>query len=281
MEICRRGCAVLIIVLGVGIICYPFFSDRLFERQAKKRIQENVSTGQMLQKEEIVEQIRSARAYNQGLLQGSGCKDPFSLQEKGNDTYDKILSCDNSGIMGYLTIPCISLEYPIYHGTDVAVLEKGIGHVQGSSFPVGGEGTHALLAGHSGVTHRRLFTDIENLKQGDMVCVNVLNEIYTYRVESLKVVAPDDLSQTEIEPDKDLLTLITCTPYGINSHRLLVRCVRYESQEKNNEMPPFECKTRSTYETNLFKDYLVTGAALIIMTGAFFVIFAKSRNQFK
>ena len=164
--------------------------------------------------------LENARAYNQSLLNRS---DSFSLTEELEKEYEKQLDVGDDGIMGYVEIPNINVSLPIYHGTDDSVLQIAVGHLEWSSLPVGGESTHCVLSGHRGLPSAKLFTNLDKLTEGDIFVIRVLDEVLSYEVDRIRIVEPDELDSLQIEEGKDLCTLVTCTPYGINTHRLLVR----------------------------------------------------------
>lgn len=213
---------ILVGVLAVGIclLLYPSFSDywnSFHQTTLVVRYAENVAD---MQAEEYGQIIGEARGYNERLAE-SGIH--WNLTEEEQEDYKKMLDIAGTGVMGYIRIPKISVLLPVYHGTSTTVLQTSIGHLEQSSLPVGGEGSHCLLSGHRGLPSARLFTDLDKLVEGDTFNINVLNETLTYEVDQIRIVEPDDLTQLEIVQGKDLCTLITCTPYGINTHRLLVR----------------------------------------------------------
>lgn len=222
---------VLIFLTGVSLLVYPTFSDwwnSLHQSRAIAAYVEQVNTLDDAQYETMLEQ---ADAYNQTLI---GKEDRYNLSDSELETYNSLLDVTGTGIMGYVVIPKINVRLPIYHGTDPAVLEIAIGHIAGSSLPVGGESTHCVLSGHRGLPSAKLFTDIDQLKEGDQFMLEVLGDTLTYEVDQIKVVLPDELEDIEIEEGKDLCTLVTCTPYGVNTHRLLVRGHRVETVQQNH-----------------------------------------------
>ena len=168
-----------------------------------------------------------ARAYNKTLDNSTS---RFVMTEEQKDIYEALLNIADNGVMGYIEIPRIKCNLPVYHGTDEAVLQIAIGHVQGSSLPVGGESTHCVLSGHRGLPSAKLFSDLDQLTEGDVFLLRVLDETLTYEVDQIRTVLPSELDDLAIEEGKDYCTLVTCTPYGINSHRLLVRGHRVENQ---------------------------------------------------
>ena len=160
--------------------------------------------------------------------------DPFKVKRMDGEMvhYNRILNIDGSSIMGYLKIPCISINLPIYHGTSGTVLEHGIGHLAASSFPIGGKDTHAVLTGHTGLSSAKIFTDLTEMKNDDLFFIHVLDRTLAYKVDQISVVKPEDTEKLQIIDGKDYVTLVTCTPYGVNDHRLLVRGVRTKYVKK-------------------------------------------------
>lgn len=171
-----------------------------------------------------------AEKYNERLRSNP---DRYVMTEKDREEYDSLLDVSDTGIMCYIEIPAIDCSLPVYHGTDDAVLQSSVGHLEGSSLPVGGEGTHCVISGHRGLPSARLFTDLDKLKEGDIFLLRVLERTLTYEVDQITVVEPEDMSQLEIVEGEDLCTLVTCTPYGINTHRLLVRGHRIPNREED------------------------------------------------
>ena len=170
--------------------------------------------------------------YNEKLRKNP---DRYVMTEEDRKEYDSLLNVSDTGIMCYIDIPAIDCSLPIYHGTDDAVLQNAVGHLEGSSLPVGGEGTHCVISGHRGLPSARLFTDLDKLKEGDVFLLQVLERTLTYEVDQIVVVEPEDMSQLEIVEGEDLCTLVTCTPYGINTHRLLVRGHRIPNREEDRK----------------------------------------------
>lgn len=197
-----------------------------------------------LNQEEYERSIQSAEDYNQELAQ-TGIM--WQMSEQQTERYNQELNVDDSGVMGYINIPKIDVTLPICHGTDEMVLQTSIGHLEGTSLPVGGEGSHCALSGHRGLPSARLFTDIDQLVVGDTFTLNVLNETLTYEVDQIRIVLPSDLSEITITPGQDYCTLITCTPYGINTHRLLVRGHRIPNANGDAKIIADAIQIRSMY----------------------------------
>lgn len=212
-------------IAGAALMLYPTVSDYINRKSSQLAVEEynNLVTGMNDEgKEDILDK---ARAYNEALT-GS----PVSFDgTNAIPGYYETLDITGTGIMGYITIDKIGVELPIYHGTSEGVLQVGVGHIEGSSLPVGGESTHCVLSGHRGLPSAMLFTDLDKLETGDLFTITVMDEVLTYRVDQIKIVLPSEVSDLAIVEGEDLCTLVTCTPYGINSHRLLVRGTRVEN----------------------------------------------------
>lgn len=220
---------ILILLAGVSLLLYPTVSDywnSFHQSRAIASYAEQVANIDDAQYEELWD---AARDYNQSLLHHPN---DFILSDEQQEIYKSLLDFGGNGIMGYIEIPMIDVMLPIYHGTEESVLQIAVGHLDWTSLPVGGAGSHCVLSGHRGLPSARLFTDLDKLKVGDVFMLHVLNEILTYEIDQILIVEPQDTDPLLIEPGKDLCTMITCTPYGINSHRMLVRGHRIENQEE-------------------------------------------------
>ena len=213
---------------GLSLLLYPVVSNYWNSLHQSRAIASYVDAVTELNGNLYEDLWKEAQAYNISLSE-----DPDRLlpDEEEQRSYNKLLNITESGIIGYIEIPAINVILPVYHGTDEEVLQIAIGHIEGSSLPVGGKGTHCVISGHRGLPSSRLFTDLDQLVEGDLFMLRVLDETLTYEVDQIRIVDPEDISLLEIEEGKDLCTLITCTPYGVNSHRLLVRGHRVENQE--------------------------------------------------
>ncbi len=218
---------VLILLAGIGVLLYPTISDWWNSMHATQAIAGYVSAVETMTKEEKEAVIDAAREYNEGLPDGVN----FGLEGAEYERYAKILDITGTGIMGYIQIPAIDVNLPIYHGTDESVLQIAVGHVAGSSFPVGGERTHGVLSGHRGLPSAKLFSDLDKLTEGDTFTVTVLDETLTYEIDQIRIVLPEETDELAIVPEKDYNTLVTCTPYGVNTHRMLMRGHRIESMD--------------------------------------------------
>ena len=215
-------------LFGLGLILYPSVADwwnSFHQSRAVAAYAQKVANMDASEYEKI---LADAEAYNNNLA-SKGIK--WTMNEDEIAAYEKELDITGTGIMGYITIPKINVELPVYHGIDDAVLQIAIGHMPETSLPVGGESTHCAVSGHRGLPSAKLFTDIDKLVEGDTWTVSVLNRTLTYEVDQIRVVEPSDLSNLKLEQGKDYFTLITCTPYGINTHRLLVRGHRVDNAQ--------------------------------------------------
>lgn len=246
----KRSWLTLLLVLafltGLGLVTYPWFSDYWNSFHQSRAIMGYADQVSKMDKGEYEAIINSANHYNAQLSQ-SGMRWTLNDEEKAN--YNKELAFEDSGIMGYISIPVINIDLPIYHGTSDDVLQTAIGHLEGSSLPVGGEGTHTLLSGHRGLPSAKLFTDLDKMTEGDVFTVTVLDETVTYEVDQIRIVEPTDLSSLVIEPGKDYCTLITCTPYGVNTHRILVRGHRIANIDGDAEVLAEAMQVRPIYIT--------------------------------
>lgn len=218
----------LVILVGVGLMVWPWVLDRIEASGVFNQISQVSQTIDALSPEDKQRYLQQAQAYNARLAGETPQIDPSQILP-----YDEQLTYDRDPMMSWVEIPSINVSMPIYHGTSDAVLMAGVGHLEGSSLPVGGSSTHCVLTAHSGMQNLRMFDDIRQLQPGDIVLLHTMGDTLAYQVQSSEVVWPDQVSSLAIEPGKDLLTLVTCTPYGINDHRLLVHCVRttYDPQQ--------------------------------------------------
>lgn len=221
---------VLILFVGLSLLLYPSVSDYWNSFHQSRAISNYVEEVVQIDNADYEEMWKAAEAYNQHLLEKAN---RWFLSEEEIAEYEALLKVGDTGIMAYVEIPSIKVSLPIYHGTDETTLQIAVGHISGSSLPVGGESTHCVISGHRGLPSAKLFTNLDQLTEGDFFILYVLDEKLTYEVDQIRIVEPDELQDLEIEEGKDLCTLVTCTPYGVNSHRLLVRGHRIENIEKD------------------------------------------------
>ena len=256
-------------LLALGLTLYPVISNYVNQKYASQ-----IQTAY----QEVMEQVddavlreakEQADIYNHSLIPGASTEDAYSQEGllAASADYDSQLNLAGNGIMGYVEIPKISVNLPIYHGTENDSLERGIGHLLGSSLPVGGENTHSILSGHSGMASQKMFTDLEQLIIGDVFYLHVLDETLAYQVVEINTVLPYDTSLLGIVPGEDLCTLVTCTPYGVNTHRLLVRGSRipYEEAELLAEEVAEEEPVKSTWEQKYIEGLLWGVAAVLLL----------------
>lgn len=233
---------ILIILFGFALLSYPFISNYMFEKSAGSTIKSYEKQAKTYDQKQKEQAFRKAEEYNKDLIKSVvQLTDPFKVKKSNGETliYNNILNIDHSGVMGYLEIPCISVNLPIYHGTDAEILERGVGHLAASSIPVGGKSTHSVLTGHTGLSSAKLFTDLTEMKKEDLFFIHVLDRTLAYKVDQISVVRPEDTRKIQIVKGKDYVTLVTCTPYGVNDHRLLVRGVRtkYVKKQRSSIRP--------------------------------------------
>lgn len=219
-------CAVFLV--GLCVLLYPTVSDYWNSKHASKAIADYNRVVTEIPETDYSVWLDAARDYNDSLTTAGN---RFYMSDEAREAYDKLLDVSGTGIMGYIEVPKVGIYLPIYHGTDDATLEAGIGHLEGSSLPIGGTGTHCALTGHRGMPSAKLFTDLDRVAEGDFIFLHVLGETLAYQVDQIRIVLPEELDELEIDPEHDYCTLITCTPYGVNSHRMLVRGHRVEYTE--------------------------------------------------
>ena len=242
---------------------------------SQKNIDEFKEGVKKITSEEILQRMSLAKSYNDS-LSNINVEDPYMRKkhEEGKNEYARMLEVQEK--IGYIQIPSLDLSLPIYAGTSESVLQKGVGHMEGTSLPIGGESTHCILTAHTGLNTARMFTDIDKLKKGDIFLIENIKETLAYKVDSIQVIEPTDFSQLVIVPKEDYVTLLTCTPYMVNSHRLLVRGVRTEYikksvDEQSNKNKPFLTENNLIMIATIFFDILI----LII----YWLILKKSRKE--
>lgn len=224
---------VTIFVIGLCLLLYPTFSDywnSFHQSRAIASYHEQVAN---MDDDSYEKMLGAAEEYNRKVAERGMI---WSLSEEEIEEYNNTLDVSGTSIMGYIEIDKIKCSLPIYHGTDESVLQIAVGHIQGSSLPVGGKGTHCVLSGHRGLPSAKLFTDLDQMEIGDTFVIRVLDEMMTYEVDQILIVEPSDLSALQIDPEEDYVTLVTCTPYGINTHRLLVRGHRVDNQKNTKNV---------------------------------------------
>ena len=275
--------AVFAFLIALGITLYPMISTWYNERhQAEVHIhyQEKV---EQVDHTKLIEAKELAVAYNQTILPGAQDEDSFSKEAllSASENYGSLLNLAGDGIMGYVEVPTIGVTLPIYHGTNNSTLERGVGHLLGSSLPVGGESTHSVLTAHSGMASQKMFSDLDRVKIGDIFFLDVLGEKLAYQVDQIKTVLPYDTTFLQTEMGNDLCTLVTCTPFGVNTHRLLVRGTRIEYEEAEvivEEIMETEEPVKSTWEQQYLQGILI-GIGAVVILGLGLLVFWYVRRR--
>lgn len=261
----------ILVTLFIGaslvMMFYPWISNFVNQHQADITVDNYKKKEKSLSEEQKEEMWKNAQMYNADLAENQvELTDPFVESKsaiKSGLIYNNLLNIDKSGMMCYLEIPCINVNLPVFHGTAASTLERGIGHLEGSSLPVGGKSTHAVLTGHTGLNNAKLFTDLTEVKEGDLFFLHTLGKDLAYRVIGTEVVLPEETQDLLIRKGKDLVTLITCTPYGVNSHRLFVTGIRtkYTPEEKENAK---DDRSKDSQWMNEYKKAAIIGLAIAL-----------------
>lgn len=273
----------ILFLLALGLTLYPIISSR-YNQAHQAQIQ--TSYQEVLEQTDIAELDRvrkQAIAYNAAITPGTmgEAYSPNAMLAASKD-YVNQLDVNGNGIMGYVTIPKIQVDLPIYHGTESETLDKGVGHLLGSSLPVGGESTHAILSGHSGMASQKMFTDLEQLREGDVFYLHVLDEVLAYQVKAILTVLPHDTTFLGVVPGEDLCTLVTCTPTGVNTHRLLVRGTRIlygEAVAVEEEIAAQEEGTTSHWENQYWLGIRLGLIAMICVVLIFKIILMMKKKK--
>ncbi len=272
--------AAALLLIASGVTAYPMIANYINDKYQSTIRTEYAQEVEAMDDGEIRETLQDAIAYNESLLPIRYNREALQAAE---ESYDDLLNLHGSGLMGYVEIPKIDVNLPIYHGTSEEVLQKGIGHLVGSSLPIGGEGFHSVLTGHSGLAGKRLFSDLEQLTTGDRFFLHVLGETLAYEVTEINRVLPHETELLTALAGEDLCTLVTCTPYGVNSHRLLVRGSRvpYEkaAEETAKEVP--KEPVRSTWKENYLQGLAIGGGSALsaVLLGLGLFLLKKRRNR--
>ncbi len=262
---------ILLIVIGVALLLYPSLSNYVNSKHASRIISDYNEAVVNAKEEEKAKILAEAEEYNRKIFSRPGV-----FVDDGSDSeYDTVLDISGTGIMGYIDIDKIGVEIPIYHGVSKDVLQIGAGHLKGSSLPVGGSDTHAVLSGHRGLPSAKLFTDLDKLEVGDEFTITVLDRVLVYRIDQIKIVSPEETEDLLPEAGKDYCTLITCTPYGINTHRLLVRGSRVESEVE--EVRQFVSNEAFKVDTMIVAP--IIALPLFILTIAASIVWKKAENK--
>ena len=277
-------CFILVILLGAGAAAYPLIASINNEHTQSLVQTEYAEKLQQLDTSEIDAALAAAREYNK-TISTVQIEDVDKIKES-LPPYEDLLNLANNGIMGYIEIPAINIDLPIYHGTTGAAMEKGAGHMEGTSLPVGGIGTHAVISAHSGMASAKLFTDLDKLKLGDMFFITVCNQKLAYEVDNIAVVEPTDIDLIRIDTQQDYVTLLTCTPYGVNTHRLLVRGHRVDMAEEaisevEEKVKPAASTWMERYEQGILIGIAIFLGLLLIALLVYFIKHLKQRKDEK
>ncbi len=265
----RKLIRVVIILIGIGILVYPSISEFLQQQNASRAVSSYDDTVSKTEQARLDAMLRDAREYNKLLVSSTGIKN-HPVDVNGNPitlkSYDSLLNINGDGMIGYISIPKLNTTDRIFHGTKEDVLQVGIGHLKNTSLPVGGKSTHAVLSGHRGLPSADLFTDLDQLKNGDEFYIKVLNKTFRYTIDQILTVLPNETEELNIKNDKDYVTLVTCTPYGVNSHRLLVRGKRAPYDDSKG-IPVYDNRNLQSFWSRLPVQYrhMLIGACAIIV----------------
>ena len=270
-------------LLALGITLYPLISNWYNERHQSEIHTQYEEIIDKIDDTELLEARAAAASYNATLVPGTQSGDSFSQEaiREAAENYDSLLNMAGDGIMGYVEIPMIRVDLPIYHGTETETLDVGIGHLLGTSLPVGGESTHSVLTAHSGMATQKLFSDLDQLEQGDVFYLQILGETLTYQVDAINTVLPHDTTYLGITEGMDHCTLVTCTPFGVNTHRLLVRGTRIPYEEAEvivEEQLQIEEPTASTWEQQYLKGIL-TGLGAVVLIAVLFLVWSFYKRR--
>ncbi|HAT4352803.1 class C sortase [Clostridium perfringens] len=259
---------ILITLIALGFLLYPSFSNYINNKFAVSTISDYTEKINNVKDEEVDDLIKNINKYNYDLFNGTA----------ENELPD-CLNIHEGDVLGYIEIPSINIKLPIYYGTSVDILKKGVGVLEGTSLPVGGENTHSVLSAHTGLANQKLFTDIDKLKDGDVFYLHILKKDLAYKVNQIKVVHPDEIDELKISDEKDYVTLLTCYPYGINTERLLVRGERTDLSPSNVEQVQKEISTFNNSNENLILIVIILISVLIIIFLLFLIMKFKGKNK--
>jgi sortase A len=275
---------ILFILIGIGLLSYPWISEYIYQNRVDSELKTYMATTADTEDEEKERMLEEAREYNDELTTAQvQITDPFNADILTSDEQDyyHILSLNDDGLMGYVEITKISVYLPIYHGTTSTTLESGVGHLEQTSLPIGGESTHCVLSAHTGLNSSKMFTDLVDMEEGDLFFLHVLDDIYAYRVITIQVVDPSDTSSLVIQNGRDLCTLVTCTPYGVNSHRLLVTGERTEYTEEVYDEALDETTSTESQWMQAYRQAIIMGIVLVCILVLFAIMASKMMNKNK
>lgn len=263
----KKWIARLCFIGGFLLLCYPLVSGYMQQRYHQRAVATYSSNVKESSKEEKEQILKNARDYNNMLYQSKGAVvDDMNLGILSDESYNSQLKQSSQGIMGSIEIPKINVDLPIYHGTSDEVLSNGVGHQEGTSLPIGGENSHCVLTGHRGLPGSKLFTRLDEMEKGDLFFLNILGDTLAYKVDKIEVVEPDDVEVMNIQAEKDIVSLVTCTPFGLNTHRLVV----------TGERVPYE---KGEYEG--IKQSIPSGRELLFTTLPFILLAGACISKFR
>lgn len=278
----RRILQILLIIIGIILVTYPWISNYLYERSAGSTVNVYQDKVKHTNKSKLKQMLNLAETYNEKLAETNvELTEPFAEDKEtgiSEKEYYQILNLDSTGVMCSIEIPSIDVNLPVYHGTSTEVLEKGVGHLEGTSFPIGGKSTHAVLTGHTGLNKAKLFTDLIDLKKEDQFYIHILNRTLAYEIDAIYVVLPEDTSKLGIIDNKDYVTLVTCTPYGKNTHRLLVRGKRTKYSPDNYSKEKKKKKGISQWK-RAYRRAIIIGICISFVLLVIINAFRKKRKR--
>lgn len=267
---------IIVLLIAFSVLLYPTVSNYLYEKNGARVISSYDENAVRLSESEKQAMLEAARQYNRELLGNIELLDPFSPLKKEVDArYQSLLNTNEAGMMGYIRIPKIDVELPIYHGTEERILQSGVGHFEGTSLPVGGESSHTVLTGHRGLPSKLLFTDLDQMKEGDIFYLKILGETFAYKIDQILTVLPENKKALTIEPGKDYATLVTCTPYAVNTHRLLVRGSRIPYEEAVRQVPDEKITPTLPFQVKV----LLAAIGVLVLIFIVYQLWKKTRRR--
>ena len=267
---------IIVLLIAFSVLLYPTVSNYLYEKNGARVISSYDENAVRLSESEKQAMLEAARQYNRELLGNIELLDPFSPLKKEVDArYQSLLNTNEAGMMGYIRIPKIDVELPIYHGTEERILQSGVGHFEGTSLPVGGESSHTVLTGHRGLPSKLLFTDLDQMKEGDIFYLKILGETFAYKIDRILTVLPENTKALTIEPGKDYATLVTCTPYAVNTHRLLVRGSRIPYEEAVRQVPDEKITPTLPFQVKV----LLAAIGVLVLIFIVYQLWKKTRRR--
>lgn len=267
---------IIVLLIALSVLLYPTVSNYLYEKNGARVISSYDENAVRLSESEKQAMLEAARQYNRELLGNIELLDPFSPLKKEVDArYQSLLNTNEAGMMGYIRIPKIDVELPIYHGTEERILQSGVGHFEGTSLPVGGESSHTVLTGHRGLPSKLLFTDLDQMKEGDIFYLKILGETFAYKIDQILTVLPENTKALTIEPGKDYATLVTCTPYAVNTHRLLVRGIRIPYEEAVCQVPDEKITPTLPFQVKV----LLAAIGVLVLIFIVYQLWKKTRKR--